>query len=133
MKNRTALNGCYLAIATALVMGSACSSPGTRLDFNGHELFYTDNVTEADARQLGDYLVKVGLFAGDTVRAQLDKAGATYQVRLAMQPGTQNDLELRRALRTLTAEISAGAFNGAATEIHACDDQLKGCKVIPLN
>lgn len=132
MKNRTVLKG-YLAIVTVLVVGSACSSYGPKLDFDGHELFYTDNVTEADAKRLGDYLVEVGLFAGDTVRAQLDKTGATYQVKLAMQPGTQNDLELRRAMRTLAREISAGAFNGLATEIHACNDQLNTCKVITLD
>jgi hypothetical protein len=132
MNNRTVLNG-FLAIVTVLVIGSACSSYGTKLEFNGHELFYSDNVTEADARNLGDYLVRAGLFSGDTVRAQLDKAGATYQVRLAMQPGQQNDLETRRAMRIFAGEISVGAFNRAATEIHACDDQLKACKVIPLN
>jgi hypothetical protein len=105
MKNRTVLNG-FLAIVTVLVIGSACSSYGTKLEFNGDELFYTDNVTEADAKKLGDYLVKLGLL---------------------------NDLEVRRSLRILAVEISVGAFNRAATEIHACDDQLKTCKVIPFN
>jgi len=132
MKNRIVLND-FLAIVTVLVIGSACSSYGTKLEFNGDELFYTDKVTEADAKKLGDYLVKLGLFKGDKVRAQLDKAGATYQVRLAMLPGQQDDLELRRSLRILAVEISVGAFNRAATEIHACDDQLKTCKVIALD
>jgi hypothetical protein len=130
MNCRTVLNG-FLAIATVLVTGSACSSEGPKLDFNGHELFYTNNVTEADAKKLGDYLVKVGLFKGDPLRAQLDKENAVYQVRLAIQPGHQDDMELRRALKLLAVEISVGAFDRAPTEIHACNDQLKACKVIP--
>ena len=132
MKNRTVLNG-FLAIVIVLVTGAACSSSyGTKLEFNGHELFYTDKVTEADAKKLGDYLVKGGFFKGDALRVQLDKAGATYQFRMPMRPGTQNDLELRRDLRRLTNLISADVFNGAATEIHTCDDQLEACKVINL-
>ena len=133
MKNGTVLNG-FLAIVTVLVTGSACSSSyGTKLDFNGHELFYTDKVTEVDAKKLGDYLVKGGFFKGDALRVQLDKAGATYQFRMPMRPGTQDDLELRRDLRRLTNLISADVFNGAATEIYTCDDQLKACKVINLD
>ncbi len=75
-----------LILTVLLAVGLACSSYGTKLDFNGGELYYTDNVTEADAKKLGDYLVKSGFFGGRQVTVQLDKAGATYQFRMVVLP-----------------------------------------------
>jgi hypothetical protein len=114
-----------------LVIGLACSNYGTKLDFNGDELYYTKNVNEAEAKKLGDYLVKEQFFTGKKVTAQLDKAGGTYQVRLVILPEKQNDAQTLALLKTFAGEISANVFNNAATEIHVCDNSLKTLKVIP--
>lgn len=113
-----------------LVIGLACSSYGTKLEFNGGELYYTSNVTEGEAKKLGEYLVKEQFFSGRKVTSQLDKAGGTYQVRLVIMPEKQNDPQILAAMKTFVGEISANVFNNASTEIHVCDDSLKTIKVI---
>lgn len=120
----------FLAITVLLVIGLACSNHGTKLDFNGLELYYTGNVTEAEAKKLGDYLVKEQGFSGKKATIQLDKSGATYQVRMVILPEKQNDTAYHEILKAFVGQVSASVFNNAATEVHICDDQLKTLKVI---
>ena len=124
------MNG-FLVIATLLVIGLACSNYGTKLEFNGGELYYTKNVNEGEAKKLGEYLVKEQFFNGKKVTAQLDKAGATYQVRLVIVPEKQNDADTLAALKAFAGDVSTNVFNNAATEVHVCDDSLKTLKVLP--
>jgi hypothetical protein len=62
-----------------LLVGLGCNQYGTKLEFNGGELYYTNNVTEAETKKLGEYLVKEGFFDGVRKTVQLDESGATYQ------------------------------------------------------
>ncbi len=119
-----------LVLTVLLAVGLACSSYGTKLDFNNGELYYTDNVTEADARKLGDYLVKSGFFDGRKITVQLDKAGATYQFRMVVVKEKQNDEATALLMKTFAGEISEEVFNDAPTELHICDDQLKTIRVL---
>jgi hypothetical protein len=119
-----------LVLTILLTVGLACSSYGTKLEFNNGELYYTDNVTETDARKLGDYLVKAGFFDGKKITVQLDKAGSTYQFRMVVVKEKQNDDATMEIMKTFAGEISDKVFNGAPTELHICDDQLKTIRVI---
>lgn len=119
-----------LNLTVLLAIGLACSSYGTKLDFNNGELYYTDNVTEADAKKLGDYLVKSGFFDGKKLTVQLDKAGSTYQFRMVVVKEKQTDEATMELLKTFAGEISKDAFNNAPTELHVCDDALKTIRVL---
>ena len=55
---------------------------GTLIEFNGTELYYTENVTEDVAIRLGDYLVDEEFADGSEKTVQLDKRDGTYQFRL---------------------------------------------------
>ncbi len=115
-----------------LAIGLACSNAnGTKLDFNGGELFYTSNVTEGDAKKLGDFLVKQKVFGGNRATVQLDKSGSTFQVRMVITREKQNDAEYEGLLKAFAGQISSEVFNNASTEIHICDDTLKTLKVVP--
>ena len=118
-------------MAVLLAIGLACSGNGTKLDYNGGELFYTSNVTEAEAKKLGDFLVKEQVFSGKRATVQLDKAAGTYQVRMVIIPEKQNDAVYQGLLKTFAGQISSEVFNNGATEIHICDDSLKTLKVVP--
>lgn len=111
----------------------ACASYGKRLEFNQGELYYTSAVTEDEAKNLGNYLVKVGYFADKKVAVQLDKSGDTYQVRFVVQKGGENNQEAIAAFKELVNMISKDVFKGAKTEIHLCDDSLKTIKVVKMN
>ena len=119
-----------LVLTVLMAVGLACGSYGTKLDFNGGELYYTDNVTEADAKKLGDYLVKSGFFDGRKITVQLDKSGSTYQFRMFVVKEKQNDDATMILMKAFAGEISEDVFNDAPTELHICDDQLKTLRVL---
>lgn len=118
-------------VAGLLQIFGAFHSYGTKLTFNGSELYYTKNVTEAEARKLGDALVKSG-WGDKKVTIQLDKAGETYQVRLPVKEGLDKDEKYLATASVFAADLSKKVFNGAPVEIHLCDDHLKTLKVVPM-
>jgi hypothetical protein len=119
--------GCFVM---CLMLG--CNSYGTKLVFNGGELYYTKNVTETEANKLGDFLVGSGYFTGDKKSVQLDKSGETYQVRMAVKEGIDKDEKFLALYPVYAAAISKNVFNGAQVEIHLTDAQLKTLKVVPM-
>jgi hypothetical protein len=129
MKNKTYLGG-ILAIALLMVVGLACNGNGTKLEFNGGELYYTDNVTESEAKKLGEYLVKEGFYDGKPKSVQLDKEGSNYQFRMVVQKEKQNDPQTLDMMKTFGKELSADVFNNAPVEMHVCDETLKTLSVV---
>jgi hypothetical protein len=128
MKKNT-FNG-LLAAAIVVLVGLACNNYGTKLEFNKGEVYYTSNSNEADARKLGDFLVKEKYFNGTPKTVQLDKSGSTNQVRMVIQADKQNDPEILAALKTFAGQMSEEVFDKAPTEIHVTDDSLKTVKVV---
>lgn len=153
IENKTLING-ILAIGILLAISLGCSKInefsragktgetnenyktnetgefGTKLMFNGGELYYTKNVTEAETRKLGSYLVAEHFFDGRGKSVQLDKSGSTYQFRMVSIPEMQNNEQFLNTMKTATAEISRDVFNNAPTEVHVCDNQFKTLRVI---
>lgn len=124
MKNKNLIGG-VLAVAVILFIGLACNQYGTKLEFNGGELYYTDKVSEQEAKKLGEYLVKQEFFDGREKTVQLDKSGSTYQFRMVVQKEKQNDEATKEMMKTFAGQLSDDVFGGAATEVHMCDEQLK--------
>jgi hypothetical protein len=129
MKNKKMIGG-IVAIAMMLVVVLACNQHGTKLEFNGGELYYTDNVTEAEAKKLGEYLVKETFFDGQKKSVQLDKSGSTYQFRMVVKKELQNDDSFTANAKVAATEISENVFNKAPTEVHICDENLKTIRVV---
>lgn len=129
MKNKNFISA-ILVLTVLLAVGLACTGYGTKLEYNGGELYYTDNVTEAEAKKLGDYLVKEGFFDGKKITVQLDKSGSTYQFRMVVVKEKQTDEATMEIMKTFAGQISKDVFGGAPTELHICDDQLKTIRVI---
>ena len=129
MTKKNILNSIF-AIAAVLMIGLACNQYGTKLEYNGGEVYYTDNVTEADAKKLGEFLVKEGFFDGKPKTVQLEKAGSTYQFRMVVQPEKQNDEATAELMKTFASELSENVFNKAPVEMHICDETLKTVKVV---
>jgi hypothetical protein len=59
----------FFLIATQLLI--SCSNYGDKLEFNATEVYYKGGVTEAEATQLGNYLVTSGFAEGTTKSVQL--------------------------------------------------------------
>ncbi len=109
---------------------SSCVNYGTKLDFKDTEVYYTKNITEAEAKKFGEYLIKEDMAGGNKSSIQLDKAGSTYQVRMVIDNSKANDKETLDAMKILAGQFSSNVFNKATTEIHICDDSFKTMNVV---
>jgi hypothetical protein len=119
-----------LFIGLVITLASACTNFGKKLIFNNGELYYTSNVTEAEANTLGEFLVQDGFFAGETISVQLDKTGDTYLFRMVSKEGVENDTSFLALAETYTGMLSEKIFNGAPVDFHFCDTSLKTKKEI---
>jgi hypothetical protein len=128
---RTVLLVIIGCLATGLMLG--CNSYGTKLEYGKTQLYYTKNVTEAEAKKLGDYLTKIKFTEGDEKAAQLDKSGDTYQFRMAVKEGLEKDEKLIATAHQAANEISKSVFDGAKVEVHLCDNKLKTLRVVTMN
>lgn len=102
---------------------------GTRLTFNGSDLFYTASVTETEAKAFGNYLVTDGFFAKPQT-AQLNREKDTFQFRFMVEPGRQNDAQFQAVCTAITTRLSHQVFGDAPVEIHLCDHNFQTLKVI---
>lgn len=119
-----------VGIAVTAFTFSGCNNYGTKLMFNGGELFYTSKVTKDEANALGNYLVKGGFFDGVRKSVQLDKRDNVYLFRMVMKPEFVNDQKYIDLMKVFSKELSDEVFNKAAVEMHMCDDKLKTIKVV---
>lgn len=126
-------------VSTLLVLGAlarlvSCwgryESLGTKLEFNGGELYYTSAVTEAETKKLGDLLVSEGFYDGTKKTAQLNKTGSTYEFRVVTKSGAADDTKMIEVFKSVASELSAKVFNGSEVVVHLCDDNLKTIKVV---
>lgn len=115
------------------LLSAACSNYGTKLDFKKGELYYTSNVTEDEAKKLGNYLTEIDYFNDqEKLSVQLDKANDTYQVRFVVKDGIENNEQIQQQFKQLAKIMSGKVFGGAKTEVHFTDQHLKTLKVLPM-
>ncbi|MDR2313077.1 MAG: hypothetical protein LBE02_00915 [Spirochaetaceae bacterium] len=110
----------------------SCSSYGEQKTFNGTQVFYTSAVTLSDVDRLGEYLVDSGFADGEEKSVQLNKTGNTYEFRMVVKKGIEQDQEYRNLGKLLAAEISENCFNGSQVDTHFCDENLKTLIVLPM-
>jgi len=120
---------CFLTLS-GTPLSQLISSYGTELTFNGGQLFYTNSMTEAEATRLGQYLVDNGFFDGNPKTVQINKSGNTYEFRMVVKKGIEQDESMIQAAKIFAAELSENVFNGAPVDIHFCDERLKTIRVI---
>ncbi len=129
MKKQNIFGG-VTVLAILLAFGLACNQYGEKLEFNGGELYYTKNVAEAEARKLGEYLVKEEFYDGKEKTVQLDKEGGTYQFRMVVIEDKRNDESTLEIFKTFASQLSTDVFNDAPVEVHVCDEKLKTLKIV---
>lgn len=126
---RAALFTGLLALAATI---SGCDTFGKKLTFKKGELYYTENVDQAQAQKLGEFFVDKGYFTDrKPVSVQLDRKKGTFQVRMAVV----DDYKSKKAVypksyELMAAMISQQVFDGQPVEIHLTDDRLKTREVI---
>jgi hypothetical protein len=118
------------AAAIALVLLLRGNDFGTKLEFNGGELYYTANATRAEADALGAFLIDTGFFDGTMKTVQLDTAGSVYQFRMVMREEYRDDPEMISLAEDYAVAMSEDVFGGAPVEIHFTDENLKTIRIV---
>jgi len=100
--------------------------------FNGTQIFYTSSVTVNEVDILGAYLITGGFADGDKKTVQLNKSGNTYEFRMVVKKGIEQDPAYRELTKEFAIELSDYVFNGQKVDIHLCNDKLQTLFVIPM-
>lgn len=97
------------------------------LDFKGNKLYYSPAVTEAEGRQLGNFLQRHNFFSdsGLKIEALLDRSGTTYEFRVSgiKEDATKSQPALD-AYKVLAKYLSRHVFDGKPVEVHLCVESL---------
>ena len=91
---------------------------------NGCQVIYDSSVTKEETRRLGDYLEDQGFFNGDAKTFKLGKSGRTYEFRVIIKKGLEQDPEAIEQMKQLAFLLSQAVFNGAEVDIHLCDEKF---------
>ncbi len=114
----------FTLIALFALVLSGCTSFGTKLDFNGDELYYKTPVTEETAKSVGEFLVGYKYFTGQGYSVQVTNDSGMH-VRFVTQDGIENDPETIGGFKFLLIDLVQSALKGTPADIDLCDDQLK--------
>ena len=121
----------FLSLALVSILFSSCSDFGTKLKYGKGELYYTKNVTEAQASKLGTYLKEQQFFTDERkISVQLDKSSDTFLFRMVVLDSFLNNPGYLDMARTFTGELSENVFEKKPVVIHFCDNKLKTERVI---
>lgn len=123
----------FTILFTLLLLGCSAEDFGTKLNFgDNNELYYTDIVKVSEAQALGDYLINEGFFKEDDNErsVQLDKTGTTYEFRMVIKKGLEQDDDTISLMKIFTKELSEHVFDGAIVDIHLCDDTFETLRVV---
>jgi hypothetical protein len=119
-----------LCLMSAVVLTGCGGAYGTKLIFNAGELYYTSDVPLTKANELGNYLVKEGFFDGQRKSVQIRKDGNTWEFRVVVKKGIDQDPQFVDIFKQLAVELSEKVFNGERVDVHMCDEQLKTLRVL---
>jgi len=102
---------------------------GTKKTFNGYEIYYTSAVTEKEADKLGAWLIANEWADGERKTAQLTKTGKTYEFRMVVKKGIEQDQEIIDQFKLVAYHLRE-VFDGQAVDIHLCDERLNTLRVV---
>lgn len=120
-------------VALGDLFGVLGPSYGTKIDYKAGELYYTEAVTEAEAKKVGDVLQQYDYFNDQNeVSVQLHKVDGTYQLRFVVQPDKIEDASIIEAFTIIGTLVREAALDNAPTVVHLTDDELETIKELKL-
>ena len=108
----------------------SCNNYGTKLEFDGTEVYYTENVTKDEAEKLGKFLQDQKFTDGSKKSVQFDKKGDLYLFRMVAKDDFELDAEKETLFKTFITLISTQVLDGADVEIQLCDNKFKTIDVV---
>ena len=123
----------FAAMFIASVILTSCNDYGTEKNFDGVQLWYTSSITEKEADAMGSYLIESEFADGSEKIVQLNKSGNTYEFKMVVKTGIEQDQEYTELGKLFATEISNFVFNGEPVDVHFCDENLKTLRVLPMS
>lgn len=137
--NRRILGGA-LIIIIGLVVAALRFGPlffrgqDDRVAVTDKEEVYYKNVSRDDANQLGQVLMDLKWFDGNTPKTvQLSRRDNCYIISFVVQDGIWNNADAVEGLRLLGLQLSARLYEGQPIEVRLCDQHLKVMKTLRLD
>lgn len=122
----------FLVLLISLFSLISCQNFGKEKNFKGVQLFYTSEIRESQADSLGNFLIESGFADGQTKTVQITKTENTYEYRMVVKKGIEQDQEYCDFAKEFGALLSVNLFNQSPVDIHFCDENLNTLKVIPM-
>jgi len=121
----------YLFFIT-LILFYGCNHYGKERICKGFQIYYTPEITDTELNALENYLDEIGFGDGNPKTVQITKSGNTYEFRMVIKKGIEQDQEYCNAAKAMTVELSSKVFNGGNVDVHFCDDHLQTIRVFPM-
>ncbi|MGE5815102.1 MAG: hypothetical protein ACM36C_11490 [Acidobacteriota bacterium] len=128
-----AVAGALGAVAASIAAGVylLAQSGDARLSFNKGELYFHDPVTAAEARGVGDYLVRQQFFGEAPRTVQLHRQQGLYRLNFVVDSSHADDVLAGIEFGMMGREIGRDVLGGKPIEIALVDVQLKPLKTVP--
>ncbi len=119
----------FFLLIMGLVLVTACNEYGDKVQINAKsEVYYKEGVSEAEAKKLGDFLLKKEYFnSTDERSAQLTKENGAYVVKFVVNEEklNQDKDNVLLGFKVWQMWIQDNVFNGAKTKLVLTDDKFK--------
>jgi len=128
-----------LPIITGLIVFSISAAwifysiyvPDKVLTYTNNHIFYTNNVTETQAKELGDYLKTKSYFASNTqIDLKIDKQEDMYVLSLVVKEDYLTNEDFINSMKAFSKELSQKVFENDKVRINFCDDRFKALKYV---
>ncbi|WP_026884105.1 DUF1761 domain-containing protein [Clostridium akagii] len=110
------------------------SIPDNYISYNKNELYYTDNITKAKAKNIGDYLQSEGLFDNNSqMGMKIDEQNNLYIFSIIINPDYLNDKKLVTSMKSLSKDLTQNIFENTKVRVDLCNSTFKVLKSINPN
>lgn len=134
MKGMLKKGGSVAVVIIVAIIYFQMNDHGKKIDYNGSDIFYTENVTEPEARALGDYFKEAGWFkSGSEKSIKLEKEDGRYQVKFVVSESNSDDKKTVTLFKDIGKEISKDIFQGKPVDVFFCNEIFRTRKEIRMN
>ena len=119
------------AVAMTMLLTAGCNARGKKLTEGECELYYKKPVTESEAEGVLDVLEDDGSCDDDRKSFQLRKEGKTYEFRMVVKKGLEDDDNVIAAAKFASARLADKVFDGDKVDVHLCDNTFETLRVVP--
>lgn len=126
----------FFALSLSLVLSTSlltsCNQFGKEVKIKKNSVYYK-NVTESDAKKVGDFFYSIGYFNDNNeISVQLSKPKDTMQLRFVVDKEKVKP-EMDEQYLFIVSTLSDSLFNGAPIEVFLADAEMKDLKRVGLS